>query len=156
MTITPKLTTVAACHVARIDRDRFNEAVARGDYTCAPPTVPGRARLFDPDDMIGLWYFRQFQDEGYNPKRAGQLACQIMNAAKAMPDERTITVVHDYFYGEGHYCASRDVPSPDQWDDVLFSGTDIRETRTYRIGKTRDLIAHYTEEERSIIGASDE
>lgn len=152
----PRLTTKAACRVARIEPQKLNESISRGDYPCAPATVAGRARSFDPDDMIGLWYFREFLDDGYSAKRAGALACTIMEAAKAYPEARTLTLVLDYFYGRANVFPTDQVPTADTWDEVTFSGSDIRETRTYRIGKTRDMIAHYTEEERNVIGEDDD
>ena len=154
MTITPKLTTKAACRVARLDRDRFNEHIASGAFTCAPDTVPGRARLFDPDDMIALFLFREFLDEGIDAKNAGKLACEIAQCARFNPEEPAISLVYSYFHTPQAWPASQ-VPDASTWDEVLFSGTDIRKVLTYRIGKLRKMIAHYTEEERSIIGEDD-
>ena len=162
MSIIPKLTTVAACRVARIDRDRFNEHVAAGRFPCAPDTVPGRARLFDPDDMIALWLFREIMDDGFDASRAGSIACAVADAARRNPDARAISYVQDYFrdvvsgISRGRAFPADDVPSASEWDQVLFNGTDIRKVTTFRIGKLREMIAHYTEEERSIIGPNDE
>lgn len=160
MKIVPKLTTAAACRVARIDRDRFNEHVAAGRFGCAPATVPGRARLFDPDDMIALWLFREGMEDGLDASTAGYIACTVADAARQNPNARTISYVEDYFRGTGNSSRGRafpseQVPSPQEWDSVLFSGTDIRKVTTFRIGKIRDMVAHYTDEERSIIGEND-
>ncbi|QCO15536.1 hypothetical protein D3869_10005 [Azospirillum brasilense] len=156
MTTIPKLTTVAACRVARIDRDRFNEHVAAGRFRCAPCTVPGRARLFDPDDMIALWLFRDLMDDGYEATKAGYIACEVADAARRHPEARTISFVEDYFEPRGGRAfPAEQVPAASEWDQVLFSGTDIRKVTTFNIGKLRALIAHYTEEERSIIGERD-
>ena len=153
--MTPKLTTMAACRVARIDRDRFNEHVAAGRFTCAPATVAGRARLFDPDDMIALWQFRELMEDGFDAVRAGRIACTVAGAARDNPDAEAVTYVYDYFDGHGTAFAADAVPDASEWNNVLFSGTDIRKTMTFNIGKLRKMIAHYTEEERSIIGESD-
>ncbi|MBO9579868.1 MAG: hypothetical protein J7498_03160 [Sphingobium sp.] len=157
MAVVPKLTTIAACRVARVHRDRFNEHVAAGHFECAPKTVPGRARLFDPDDMIALWLFRELMDDGLDARRAGAVACAVALEARLHPDEKSITYVQDYF-GPDHGTAvpTSLVPAPDDWDKVLFSGSDIRKTTTFNIAKIRALIAHYTEEERSIIGPDDD
>lgn len=155
MTVTPKLTTAAACRVARIDRDRFNEHVAAGRYSCAPNTVPGRARLFDPDDMISLWLFREFMEDGLDAVHAGIMACSIASAARANPEARTISYVQTYFGDSGRAFPADQVPCPSEWDGVLFNGTDIRKVTTYRVGKLREMIAQATEEERSIIGEAD-
>lgn len=160
MTIKIKLTTKSACRVARMDRDRLNEHVAAGRFPCAPETTAGRARLFDPDDMIALWLFRELMDDGLDASTAGHIACKVAEAARQAPDASTISYVEDYFRGargssRGHAYPSEQVPPPEQWDSVLFSGTDIRKLTTFRIGKLRAMIAHYTEEERAIIGADD-
>lgn len=156
MAFAPKLTTAAACRVARIDRDRFNEHVAAGTYDCAPETIPGRARLFDPDDMIGLWLFRELMDDGFNAKRAGLIACAVATSARANPDARAIAYVQDYFGARGFAFPADQVPPLEDWDKVNFpAGSDIRKSTTFRIGKLREMIAHYTEEERSIIGETD-
>lgn len=150
-----RLTTAVACRVAGIHRDRFNEYVAAGQYPCAPRTVPGRARLFTPDDMLTLHLFKRLIDDGYTVERAGNIACAIGEVAKQNPDARAISYVESYFRGGSAHPTSQ-VPPPETWDDVLFSGSDIRAVTTFRIGKERDLVAHYTEEERSIIGPDDE
>lgn len=155
MTIVPRLTTVAACRVARIDRGRFNEYVASGDYTCAPNTIPGRARLFTPDDMLALVLFKRLIDDGFTPKRAGSIACAIGEVAKHNPEARAVSYVESYFTGAGDAFPASAVPTPETWDDVIFGGTDIRKVTTFRVGKERDMIAHYTEEERQIIGEED-
>lgn len=158
MTFAPKLTTAVACRVARINRDRFNEHVAAGAFGCAPATVPGRARLFDPDDMVALWLFRELMDEGFNAARAGSIACEVGEAARQNPDARAISYVQDYFgNGERGFAYPADaVPDHTEWDAVLFpAGSDIRKVTTFRIGKLREMIAHYTAEEAAIIGNPD-
>src|SRR6266540_3568267 len=155
MAATPKLTTTAACRVARIDCDRFNEHVAAGRFDCAPDTIPGRARLFDPDDMIALWLFRELMDDGFDATRAGKIACAVAGAARENPGARAISYVQDYFGSRGLAMPANQVPAHSEWDQKLIgfgAQTDIRKVTTFRIGKLREMIAHYTEEERSIIG----
>lgn len=159
-TFRPRLTTIAACRVARIDRDRFNEHVAAGRFPCAPSTVPGRARLFDPDDMIALWLFRELMDDGFEASTAGYIACKVAEAARQHPEAPTISYVENYFRGardvsRGEAYPTDQVPLPEKWDSVLFSGTDIRKVTTFRISKLRQMIDHYTAEERAIIGPDD-
>ncbi|MEP5732190.1 MAG: hypothetical protein ABJL67_22780 [Sulfitobacter sp.] len=150
-----KLTTPAACRVARIDRDRFNEEVAAGNFNCAPSTIPGRARLFDPDDMVALWLFRDLLEDGESKRVAGRIACKISQLAREYPEDRTISLVKSYFNDGGTAMRTKDVPDPSEWDKILIGGTDIKEVRTFRIGKMRDMIAHATEEERAVIGERD-
>lgn len=154
MPIVPKLTTMAACRVATIDRDRFNEHVAAGHFPCAPSTIPGRARLFEPDDMIGLWLFRELMDDGINAARAGAMACEVSRAARLYPDAKAIAYVQTYRNG-GVAIPAEKVPFSDL-DDYYITGTDVRKVTVFRISKLRQLIAHYTEEERAIIGEREE
>jgi len=155
MTTALKLTTAVACRVARLNRDRFNEHVASGAFGCAPATIPGRARLFGPDDMIALWLFRELMEEGFNAARAGTIACAVGEAARANPEARSISYVQDYFNGHGSAFPADDVPAHAKWDEVLFSGTDIRKVTTFRIGKLREMIAHYSAGEAAIVGDPD-
>lgn len=154
MTIKPKLTTVAACRVAGFHRDRFNELVHDGLFACAPKTVPGRARLFDPDDMLALVLFKRLMDDGSTPMSAGSVACTVADAAKNAPEANAISYVETYVGSNTAYPASQ-VPSPDAWVDTLFSGSTIRKVTTFNVAHLRQIIAQYTEEERAIIGADD-
>lgn len=52
-----ELTTIDACQIAGIPRQRFNEYVAAGDYPCAPATVMGKARRFTVNDTVCLYLF---------------------------------------------------------------------------------------------------
>lgn len=152
----PKLTTSVACRVVGLNRDRFNEYVAAGQYRCAPSTVPGRARLFDPDAMLTLHLFKRLMDDGYTVEKAGAIACAIGDVAKQSPEARVVSYVETYFTGHGTAMLTSQVPAPETWDEVLLSGTDIRKVTTFRIGKERDLVARYTDEERAIIGNPEE
>ena len=160
MTVRIKLTTKSACRVARMDRDRLNEHISAGRFPCAPETTTGRARLFDPDDMIALWLFRELMDDGLDAGTAGYTACKVAEAAREAPDAPTISYVEDYFRGargssRGRAFPTEQVPPPEKWDSVFMSGTDIRKVTTFRISKLRAMISHYTEEERAIVGADD-
>lgn len=153
MEVSPKLTTKAACRVARIDRARFNEHVSDGFYTCAPETVSGRTRRFDPHDMIALWLFREMMDDGIKAERAGHIACLVAEAARANPASPAISYVQSYLsplHGSAH--PADKVPEAAEWDTTRFSGTDIRKVTTFRIRKLREMIAHETEVERQNIG----
>lgn len=143
---TPKLSTSYACRVVGLNRDRFNEYVAAGHYPCAPSTIPGRARLFDPDDMLTLFLFKRLIDDGFTVEKAGKIACAIGGLAKVYPDERAIAYVETYI-GSAEVRLPREVPPAEDWDTAFISGCDIRKVTTFRIGKERDLVAHYTAEE---------
>jgi hypothetical protein len=151
-----KLTTRAACRVARIDRDRFNEHVAAGRFGCAPDTIPGRSRLFDPDDVLALWLFRELMEDGFEATVAGRIACKVAECSRQYPEARAISYLQDYFKPVGGFALPADeVPEHGHWDSVTIGGADIRKVTTFRIGKLRELIAHYTEEEFNVAGEDD-
>lgn len=77
-----KLRAPLACRIAGVDRDRFNEAVARGDYPNAPKAGPGNARLFLMHDVIGLFVYRLFLDLGMTSRNAGEIAGGVVDLAK--------------------------------------------------------------------------
>ncbi|RTL96162.1 hypothetical protein EJV44_11325 [Ancylobacter aquaticus] len=160
MTIVPKLTTVAACRVARLDRDRFNEHVAAGRFGCAPSTVPGRARLFDPDDMIALCLFSDLLEDGIAVNQAGHIACEVARAAREHPEAQAIsyvrsTTVQSGFSADSAAIPAGSVPEPSTWNKTLFHGGLIEKVTTFNVWQMRQRIAHRTEEERSIIGEVD-
>jgi hypothetical protein len=150
--VVKRLSTSLACRVVGLNRDRFNEYVAAGSFPCAPATVPGRARLFDPNDMLTLHLFKRLMDDGYTVGSAGKIACEIGLVAKCNPEARAITYVETYFPG-GTACLPEDVPPVESWDSEGFGPgpvkPDIRKVTTFRIAKERDLVAHYTDEETS-------
>jgi hypothetical protein len=151
----PKLSTTIACRVARLDRDRFNEAVAAGFFSCAPKTIPGRARYFDPDDMVSLWLYRELLEDGYTKERAGFIACEVGSVVKTEPQADYITLVNTYFSDWGRAYPADQVPSYQEWSETFFGGTDIRKVTTFNVKKIRALIAHHTAEELSYHGPED-
>lgn len=150
-----KLRTGSACAVARLDRDRFNEAVASGLLPCVPETTAGRARVFDPNDMLSLWYYRELIEDGYTREHAGRVACAIMQCAKVHPEAPAISYVENYFRGAGNAYPADQVPDHSTWGTVSFGDTDIRKVTTFRVEKARVLIAHYTAEELSVQGTEE-
>ena len=152
--IEPRLTTAAACKVAGLHRDRFNEHVASGAYTCAPSTVPGRSRFFKPKDMVALRLFRDLLDDGLNARAAGHIACEVSAAARQHPTSNQISYVFDWDTSpSGYACPSAEVP--EDWELPNGGDTNIRQVLTFNVSKIRKLIAHYTEVERMTIGAED-
>lgn len=152
---TPRLTTKAACRVANIDRNRFNEHVHAGNYKCAPSTVAGRARLFDVHDLIGLKLFVQLMADGKVPETAGDIACQVADAAKRNPDAKIIAYARTYASSPIAMPVT-ELPPPAEWDGHLLSGCTIRTVDCFNVGQLRRIVEHGIEDERSIIGADDE
>ena len=151
-----KLRTATACKIARLERDRFNEAVAGSYLTCVPSTSAGRARVFLPDDMLALWYYRELVEDGLTRERAGHVACAVAKAARTYPDALAIAYVEDYFGpNSGQALPASDVPDHSKWDTELFCGTDIRKVTIFRVGKARASIARNTAKETSTYGTED-
>lgn len=142
----PRLTTKAACRVARLHPDRLNEYIAAGIYACAPATVPGRARMFDPDDLVGLWLFRELMGDGHSPAKAARVACVVAEAGRKAPTAPAISCVENYF-DDVSAMPSSEVEDPETWEFSLHGDADIRKVTTFNVGKIRRMIAHYTEVE---------
>lgn len=157
MTAIPKLTTVVACRVAGIDRDRFNEHVAAGRFPCAPDTSKGRVRLFDPNDMIALSLFSELLKDEMPAHVAGHMACEVAAAARQYPEARAIsyiraTMVESGFSLDRTAIPADQVPDPSTWNKKPFQDNLIERVTTYNVWQLRQRIAHKTEEERAIIG----
>jgi hypothetical protein len=151
---TPKLTTVAACRVAGIHRDRFNEHVAARHYRGAPSTIPGRARLFDPADMIGLCLFQKLINDGFDASHAGRIACAVGLEARLHPESSAIAYV-DFDMGSAIAAPADDVPAPADWSTARFADRVVRKVTIFNVGEMRKRIAEGTEYERSVIGDAD-
>ena len=80
-----------ACEVARIDPDRFNEAVAAGSYPCAPPTSERKPRIFTIHDMIVLCIYGELLGDGMPPAAAGPWACAMGEVLANHPETAAVT-----------------------------------------------------------------
>lgn len=149
-----RLTAAIACRVANLDRDRFNEHVAGGNFYCAPSTTAGRTRLFTADDMIALMLFSQLLDENIPAKRAGLIACTVGDFAVRNPTHPIVaffeTEIASPFAGP-----FGDVPKPDKWSDARFSGQRLKKVTLFNVQRVRQNIQSGIEYERSIIGDVD-
>lgn len=113
MNTEPTMSSTYACEVAFVNKQRFNEAVARGDYPCAP-RVEGRARVFAARDVFGLWLYGHLTDEGIPPAKAGELACELVSVMRHYPDLQEVAVVRDAF-------RRRHVVAPAEMDSFIRS-----------------------------------
>lgn len=79
--MTPKnnylLKTGDACSAARIDRNRFNEAVKSGAIDFAPNVGAGQARYFDENAEIALYIFARLMERSVGSAKAGMIANEI-------------------------------------------------------------------------------
>jgi hypothetical protein len=133
-----KMTAAEACRVVGIDRDRFNEHVAAGRFQCAPATIPGRARLFDPDDMAALWLFRELMDDGLDAHRAGSIACDVAACAKRNPGARAVAHTRGFAY-------NRTVPAGAVSEAAALCGRSSRPVTVFDTAEVRAEIARRIE-----------
>ncbi len=144
----------AACRVAGYNPDRLNEYVADGTYPCAPSTIPGRARSFDEDDTVALYYFAWLvNEERWAPQKAAREACLIREGLRSYPDAKNLSVIVSHI-GSPHIATPgfEGVANPNGW---MTGGVSIKATRTYNVGHARALIAHGFDEEFSTAGEED-
>jgi hypothetical protein len=87
--------TQDACRIARIHRDRFNEAVAADFYPCAPVVARGATRLFSRLDLVGLYIYGRLLDNDFPPRLAGRFACKIQLKLQEEPEAKSITYLRD-------------------------------------------------------------
>ena len=142
-----RLTTVAACRVARIDRQRLNEMISSGDYPVAPETVPGRSRLFDEIDLIGLFIFARLIERDWRPLRAGLIVSQIVGGLREKPDAGEITIFHTINSGL-HRCIDR----PESAAGLYLATMPALFTQGFNIETVREIVRQGVDEERGVIG----
>jgi hypothetical protein len=82
MTIGLKLRAPLACRLARVDKQRFNEAVARGEYTCAPKAIQGVSRTLTVAETIALYCWGRMLELSMSAKQAGYFACGILDLVR--------------------------------------------------------------------------
>lgn len=81
------------CRLANVDRNRLNEAIARGDYPCAPETVPGARRLFGEADFIALATYGALTNRGIPPRLAGGVACRVRETVEQSTDAKLVALI---------------------------------------------------------------
>jgi hypothetical protein len=134
--------------VAKIDRQRLNEFVANGDYTCAPETTPGRSRLFEEMDLIALFIFAREMERGIKPSIAGQLASKVREALAQQPKAGIVTI------GNPLNTAQLITVQKSIWR-IAGEGPLLSLT-SYNVDCVRTAIRQGVKEERQIVGPEDD
>ena len=143
--------TQSACRIAGIDRNRFNEAVAAGNYKCAPPVARGSTRVFSEIDLIALTYYGSLiRTDEYTAGLAGKLTCIFQEQLRRTPDENEIVLVRS-IAGTWTACAGSAVS-----DTANFSsGLPILEARRIKVENLRSIVRREADEEDNIAGIDD-
>lgn len=145
--------TGLAVEIAKVDRDRFNEAVAAGHYPCAPRTLRGTTRLFEVEDVVALWVYGRLIDEGVPPRNAGSIVCDLLNQVlkNDVYNEVAEEVVEVRTWAVRFF-----VPSNQPSATVDYTaGAPVSFRRTWPLGRVRREIIERLEWERDNLGADD-
>jgi hypothetical protein len=163
---TVRVRSALAMRIANLDRVKFNDAVANGNYPCAPATVRGSVRLFNEDDLVALYFFARLLELNIPPSRAGQLACEAMSAARGRGLEESDRIVllrseHDHvFVGSKIKLPDGTIKTYDP--DHEKNGTHypglgrVVLAIEFYVSHVRKIIADRIEDERSILGREEE
>ncbi len=146
-----RATTALAADIARLDRQRFNEAVASGFYPCAPATIPGRARSFGLNDLIALRVYQHLIVEGMLPRHAGHFACGLLGFLEECPDaDHALQVVSDFGNSLGPVNWVRPETFQRIKDASFFGEHPIVYVRDWYLDRIRtDIVARLEEEDEN-------
>lgn len=142
-----KFRTAAACRIADIHRDRFNESVAAGNYKCAPETRPGASRIFAEDDLVALMIYGRQLKAGSGAEVAGDLACRVRKALDQNPKAKVVSVLRA-LNGLGRTVID-DRPKTLSTDNPVFERIE------FEIGAIRAFVRARMQEEATVLGEED-
>jgi len=132
-----RIGTALAAQIARLDRQRLNEAIAAGFLPCFPETRPGVTRAFGEKDVMALIIYARLLGLGVPPSKAGPFACQARDHIDDNTEELRFTVARgeaDFFTGERPAGAKFIGPYP------------IEMTITFDVGNYRTIITKHVDE----------
>jgi hypothetical protein len=149
-----------ACKIVKLDRVKFNDAVASGVYPCAPATTPGSTRIFDEERLIPLYFFARLTEFGVTAAIAGRIACEMATAARADSTKNADRIVLVRGTQDEFWTANEE---PDKYDPehekkgmkypvigrVIF-------TVEFYVKHVREIIAEALDYEDSILGREDD
>jgi DNA-binding transcriptional MerR regulator len=141
-----------ACRIAKVDHARFNEAVAAGNYPCAPDVTRGATRLFDEDDLVALFIYGRLLDRGFSPRQSGNYSCKIRDQLRKTPNEEAIVIIHT-FPGSVEVQA---VNPAEKLSTRNAAGQQIFSRLEFHIANVREFVRDEMQEEIRIVGEEDE
>lgn len=147
-----KARTALAAQIARVNRQRLNEAIAEGFYPCAPDTVSGASRVFDVNDIVALRVYGHLLDEGVSPRFAGPMSCNLRDLLREHPAAERVVYVKDSF-GSGMWLRLEDFDRDDEFAPSWSNARgDIVSFREWRLKFLRQRIVHELQEEVGGVG----
>lgn len=152
MTFPHSARTAAACRIIGIDRQKLTDAIANGDYPCAPATVSGVARVFDVPALIALHTFFRLTNDGFPARIAGKFACMVQDGLQADPDQTHIAIDQPVM-GSPHISLKELATSP---PPSHVGGLPLRYRMVFDLRSARKMILHGLMEEAGIVGEDDE
>lgn len=137
----------AACRIADIEHQRFNEAVAAGHYPCAPRVARGATRLFNTLDLVALYFYGQLLKQQWPPRLAGRYACIIRDVLERAPDEKSVMVIRTS-------CGSLEGLAESALTETprVHHPFKVLQRFSFDIENARSFIDREIEEELSIVG----
>jgi hypothetical protein len=159
-----KVRAPLACRITSVDRDRFNEAVARGDYPGAPPAGSGKTRLFQMHDLIALHVYGRLLEDGVAAKDAGKFAQEVKGLVRKAEGKADaicavyIKTTHDrYYYLSDPTASVHDKSVRDELELIelvpLAMGSEpVVSLTIWPLGNIRKIIEAGIEDWKSAIG----
>ena len=141
------LTTVAACRVARMDRQRLNEIISAGDYPIAPDTIPGRSRMFSEIDIIGLFILAREIERGTRLSHAGRIVWEVVHALRENPQAGEVHVAVSTLSG-----GFKRVEKAGTAGAFDANGIEVYEVRSYNVAYVRKLVREGIAAEMNVVG----
>lgn len=84
MVPTLRIRAPLACRMVRFDRDRLNEASARGETPFLPSALPGRTRLLTIPEVVALFIYARLVESDVGSKTAGRVATDVVEIARSI------------------------------------------------------------------------
>lgn len=133
-----------AFRAADVDRHRFNEAVAAGNYPCAPRVLAGAPRVFNERQVLTLMVYGRLLHFGLSPSTAGDWACKVDLGLRRAPKAERITLEFD----ETGLIDAGDADDPELEGELAYFVIDV--------GALRKRLEAEVAKEQAIVGADNE
>lgn len=151
-----RVRAAAAMRIARMDRQKFNEIVSNDFFRCAPSEILGNTRLFRLEHLVSLYILARLLEFGLPPRRAGALACEIVDAYRSggTPEKRIVLAVGTSI---SHVFRGSQYDFDHVEKDRIYAGLGtILFTLSFEIASILKMIDEGIEYERSIVGREED